>query len=74
MEIIPIPQQPQSDSVKDIIHQVATAILEDLITVLQLVLDVKIFVGYVNKIIHDHLLLQKLSAPCVPWLLISFQK
>lgn len=52
---------PQSGTTEDIIHQVKTDILEDRrITVRQP--DVKIGVGSVVKIMHDHLHTQKLSA------------
>lgn len=56
VEMVPIPGRPQSAIDKDTIQQGETTILEDCcITVHQLALDVKISVGSVDKIIHDHL-------------------
>lgn len=70
-----IPECPQSALDEDTIHQVETAILEDCcITVHKLAQDVKISVESVDKVIHEHLHMQKLSAQWVPRLLTPFQK
>ncbi|XP_063847842.1 protein GVQW3-like [Scylla paramamosain] len=62
VETAPIPGRPQSAINEDTIRQVEAAILEDRrITVHQLAQDVKINVGSVDKILHDHLYLWKLS-------------
>lgn len=73
METAPIPGRPQSDIDDDTI-QVETAILEDhRISVRHLDQVAKISVGSVDKIIHYHLHMQKLSARRVPMLLTPFQ-
>ncbi|XP_069971436.1 protein GVQW3-like [Penaeus vannamei] len=73
METAPLPGRPQSAIDEDTSHQVETVILEDLI-VCQLTQDVKISVGSVDKIIHNHLHMQKLSARSVSRLLTPFEK
>jgi histone-lysine N-methyltransferase SETMAR len=75
VEAAPIPGRPQSAIDEDSIRQVEAAILEDRrITVRQLAQDVKISVGSVEKVIHDHLHMRKVSARWVPRLLTPFQK
>ena len=75
VETAAIPGRPQSAIDEDTIRQVEAAILEDRrITVRQLAQDVKISVGSVEKIIHDHLHIRKLSARWIPRLLTPFQK
>lgn len=75
VETAPIPGRPQSAIDEDTIRQVEAAILDDRrITVRQLAEDVKISVGSVEKIIHDHLYMRKLSARWIPRLLTPFQK
>ncbi|KAK8384231.1 hypothetical protein O3P69_009169 [Scylla paramamosain] len=60
---------------EETIRQVEAAILEDRrITVRQLAQDVDINVRSMDKIIHDHLHMRKLSARWVPRLLTPFQK
>ena len=75
VETAPIPGRPHSAIDEDTIHQVEAAILEDrCITVCQLVQNVKISVGSVEKIIRDHLHMHKVSARWIPKLLTPFQK
>lgn len=75
VETAPIPGRPQLAIDEDTIWQVEAAISEDHhITVHQLAQDVKVIVGSVDKIIHDHLHMRKLSARWVPRLLTPFQK
>lgn len=75
VETAPIPGRPQSAIDEDTIHQVEIAILEDRsITVRQLAQVAKISVGSVDKILHDHLHMQKLFAQWVPSILTPFQK
>ncbi|XP_071114560.1 protein GVQW3-like [Haliotis cracherodii] len=75
VETAAIPGRPHSAIDEDTIYQVETAILADRhITVRQLVQDVKISIGSVEKIIHDNLNMHKVSARCIPRLLTPFQK
>lgn len=74
VETAPIPGRSLSAIDEDTILQVEAAILEDRrITVRQLAQDVKISVGSVDIIIHDHLHMRKLSARWIPRLLTPFQ-
>ncbi|XP_069983721.1 protein GVQW3-like [Penaeus vannamei] len=71
----PITGRPQFDTGEDTIHKVETSTLEDRrITIRHLAQDVKISVGSVGKIIHDHLQTQHLSARWVLRLLTLFLK
>ena len=75
VETAPIPGRPHSVIDEGTIRQVEAAILEDRrTTVRQLAQGVKISVGSVEKIIHDHLHMRKVSARWVPRLLTPFQK
>lgn len=75
MENSSIPGGPQSAIVEDTIYQVETATVGDhRITVLQLAQDVKIGIGPVVKIIHDHLHKQKPSAQWITRLFPRSQK
>lgn len=68
-------RRPQSATDEDTAHQVETATLEGRrFTVRQLAQDVKISIGSVDRIIHDHLHIQKLSSRRVPRLITFFQK
>lgn len=71
----PIPGWPQSAIDEDTIRQIKAAILEDHhITLRQLAQDVKICVGSVEKIIHDHLHMQKVCARWIPRLLTPLHR
>ena len=75
VETAPIPGRSQSAIDDATIQQVEAAILDDRrITVRQLAHEVKISVGSVEKIIHDHLHMGKVSARWIPRLLTPFQK
>ena len=72
METVPIPGCPRSAIGIATIQQVEAAILEDLrVTVRHLVHEFKISVGSVEKIIHDHSLMGKVSALWILRLVIS---
>ncbi|XP_014785636.1 protein GVQW3-like [Octopus bimaculoides] len=59
----PNPGRPYSTSDDDTIHKVGSTFLKDhRITIRQLAQEMKINVGSVEKIIHDHLHMRKLSA------------
>ncbi|XP_029634904.1 uncharacterized protein LOC115210442 [Octopus sinensis] len=63
VETAPIPRRIDSAIVDDIIHKVEATILEDhRITIRQLGQEVRIRIGSVEKIIHDHLHMWKLFA------------
>ena len=69
------PGPPQSAIDEDTIRQMEAAILEDCcITVHQLAQDIKISVGSVEKVIPEHLHMQKLLARWIPRLLTPCQK
>ncbi|XP_029650201.1 uncharacterized protein LOC115223668 [Octopus sinensis] len=58
-----MPGQPHSTIDDDTIYKMEAAILEEhRITIRQLAQEVKISVGSVEKLIHDHLHMRKLSA------------
>nr|XP_027209146.1 uncharacterized protein LOC113802727 [Penaeus vannamei] len=74
-ETAPIPRPSQSAIDAGTIRQVVTVILVDRhITVRQLAQVIKVSVGTVDKIIHDHWHKQMLSAHWVPRLLTPFQE
>lgn len=75
MENSSIPGGPESAIVEYTTYQVETATVGDhRITVLQLTQGVKIGIGPVGKIIHDHLHKQKLSAQWITRLFPRSQK
>ncbi|XP_029648851.1 protein GVQW3-like [Octopus sinensis] len=75
VKIAPIPGWPYSDIDDNTIHKVEAAILEDCgITIQQLAREVKINVGSMEKIIHDHLPMQKLFPRWIPLIFTPFQK
>ena len=75
-EKVPIPGRQQSAIDNATIQQVQAAILDDrLITVRQLVHEVKISVGSMENIIHDHSHMGKVSARWIHgYLLLSRNK
>ncbi|XP_014775094.1 uncharacterized protein LOC106872575 [Octopus bimaculoides] len=75
LESAPVPGRPHSAIDDDITHKVEAVILEDRrITIPQLSQKVMINVGSVEKIISDHLHMQKLSTWRISWMLTAFQK
>ena len=75
METAPRPGRPSSAIDEASVRQVEAAILEDRhITIRQIAQEIKISTGSVETIIHNHLLMHKVSARWTPRLLIPFQK
>ena len=75
VETAPRPGRPPSAIDEASVRQVETAILEDRrITIRQIAQEVKISIGSVETIIHEHLHMQKVSARWIPRLLTPFQK
>ncbi|XP_029646115.2 uncharacterized protein LOC115219953 [Octopus sinensis] len=75
VETASISGRPHSTIDDDTIQKVETAILEDhCIAIRQLAQEVKISVWSVEKVIHDHLHMQKLSAQWIPRMLTPFQE
>ena len=73
--MVPIPVHPLSAVDNSTIQQIETAILEDRhVTGHQLVHEVKISVGSVEKIIYDHMHMWQVSALWFPRLLTPLQK
>ncbi|MEW8544355.1 MAG: hypothetical protein AB2693_12545 [Candidatus Thiodiazotropha sp.] len=67
VETAPIPERPQFAIDDATLQRIETAILDDrCITVRQLAHEVKINVRSVDKIIHDHLHMGKVSARWIP--------
>ncbi|XP_014767990.1 protein GVQW3-like [Octopus bimaculoides] len=75
VEISPIRRRPHSAIDSDTVYKVEATILEDCrITFRQLAQELKITVGTVEKIIHDQLLMRRLSARWIPRMLTPFQQ
>ena len=75
VQTVPIPGHPLSAIDNTTIKQIETAILEDrLITKRQVVHEVNISVGVVEKIFHDLMHIGKLSARWITWLHTALQK
>ncbi|XP_014782081.1 protein GVQW3-like [Octopus bimaculoides] len=74
MDTAPIPERHSAID-EDSIHKVEAVILEDhRITIRQLAQEVKVSVGSVKNIIHNHLQMRKVSAKWIPRMLTPFQK